>query len=668
MRIQKVHVKNFRSILDATLCCDSLTALVGRNGSGKSSFLTALEIFYTNSAKVTAEDFYCEDTSQDIEIGVTFTDFNNEEHSLFSDYINDHSITVIRVLSFSQSPETRVSSTYYGIRLQNSEFCCIKNTDKEVVKKYDKIRNKKEYSSSLPPVSSATKVREALTQWERDHPEHCSYIRDNGKFFGFTKQARGNLGQYTRFIHVPAVRDAQDDATEKRGSCVTEIMDLTVRHVLSTRKELVDFKQQTQSKYKEILDPERFSELQDLQNDLSATLQSYAPNASVLLKWSVEIPMPQTEVKLLEDGYESAVQRTGHGLQRAFILTMLQHLVAQETKSMKEDANLAESTSSYFENSHSPSLVLAIEEPELYQHPSRQRHLASVLLKLASGIISGVAQHTQVIYTTHSPLFVDLDRFDQIRVLRKILHKNGKSKITKLMKGNIDDVASELEKAQEQPQTSFTAETLRPRLQAIMTPWMNEGFFADVVVLVEGESDRAVILGTANAMNYDFDRLGIAIIPCSGKNNLDRPLVIFRQLDIPVYLIWDGDWEDRDAKPQDNKYLLRLLSATQQKWPSCVKSTYSCFKKNMETTLSHELETSFFEHLLLKAQTELGIGNKKQAMKNPAIIQHIIRNAADEGKISASLQRIINNIIALVDREKHDPASPQPLAEVDFPL
>ena len=39
MLIQNVHVKNFRSILDESLPCDSLTALVGRNGSGKSSFL-----------------------------------------------------------------------------------------------------------------------------------------------------------------------------------------------------------------------------------------------------------------------------------------------------------------------------------------------------------------------------------------------------------------------------------------------------------------------------------------------------------------------------------------------------------------------------------------------------------------------------------------------------
>ncbi len=114
-------------------------------------------------------------------------------------------------------------------------------------------------------------------------------------------------------------------------------------------------------------------------------------------------------------------------------------------------------------------------------------------------------------------------------------------------------LADELWKASGKPKSEYTAKTLSPRLQTIMTPLTNEGFFADTVVLVEGESDRAAIIGMAKALAKDFDGEGIAIVPCSGKNNLDRPLVIFRQLDIPVYVVWDGDRGSNDAKPKDNK-------------------------------------------------------------------------------------------------------------------
>ena len=102
MIIQKVHVKNFRSILDESLPCDSLTALVGRNGAGKSSFLSAIELFYDQSAKVTTEDFYSEDTTQDIEIAVTFADLSADAKELFSAYLDNDVLTVVRVFSLAE--------------------------------------------------------------------------------------------------------------------------------------------------------------------------------------------------------------------------------------------------------------------------------------------------------------------------------------------------------------------------------------------------------------------------------------------------------------------------------------------------------------------------------------------------------------------------------------
>lgn len=92
---------------------------------------------------------------------------------------------------------------------------------------------------------------------------------------------------------------------------------------------------------------------------------------------------------------------------------------------------------------------------------------------------------------------------------------------------------------------------------------MGEGFFADVVALVEGESDRAALLAVAGTMGLDFDSLGIAVIPCFSKSSIDRPLVIFRQLGIPVYAVWDGDYGNKDPKPEINRHLLRLVGKSE---------------------------------------------------------------------------------------------------------
>ncbi len=650
MLIQKLYVKNFRSILDESLPCDSLTALVGRNGSGKSSFLSALELFYNPSARITVEDFYSEDTTLDIEIAVTFTGLNQEAKEFFSAYIDNDSLTVVRIFS---DPQAGKSGTYHGMRLQNPDFVGVRNAGSamDARKKYNELRQMEKYSS-LPTARSADDARTELAEWETQNPGQCLPLRDDGQFFGFTQVAQGYLGRHTRFIHIPAVRDALEDATERKGSSVTEIMDLVVRNALANRKDLTDFKQRTQDQYREIMNPQKLTELTDLERDLSNTLQSYVPDASVRLQWSefgdISIPMPLAEVKLLEDDYESKVEKTGHGLQRAFIVTMLQHLVAvREVETVSEVGTSTEDASQDIRAPRLPSLVLAIEEPELYQHPSRQRHLASVLLKLATGTIAGVAENTQVVYTTHSPLLVGLERFEHIRVLRKITHENGKPKTTRLTRADMDVVADELWNAKDSQEAKYTAETLRPRLQAIMTPWMSEGFFADIVVLVEGEDDRAAILGVAKSMSYDFDSQGVTVIPCFGKANLDRPLVIFRQLGVPVYVVWDSDHNGNNAKPESNRYLLRLLYQPEEDWPDFVGDSCACFKVKLEKTLEDEVGKNLFARSLSEAQGKFEIAKRYQALKNAAVIQHIIENAVSKGKTSKSLAKIVDSIMAL---------------------
>ena len=651
MLIQNVQVKNFRSILNESLPCDSLTALVGRNGSGKSSFLSALELFYNPAAKVTPEDFYAEDVTQDIKIAVTYTELNAEAKDFFSAYIDNGSLTVVRVFP---DPQSGRSSSYHGMRLQNPDFVNIRNAGAAMAirNNYNEIRGKGKYAA-LPSVNSADAAKRELDDWETQNPEHCKLLRDGGQFFGFTQVGQGYLGRYTKFIHVPAVRDALEDATERRGSTVTELMDLVVRSALAKREVVEDFRRRTQDRYREIMNPMNLSELDNLSHDLSRTLQSYVPDTKVLLQWSelpdISIPMPQAEVKLMEDDYESRVERTGHGLQRAFIITMLQHLDAVRYVEPVPEDGASEGTESDAgaNNFQLPNLVLAIEEPELYQHPSRQRHLASVLLNLAEGAIPGVAENTQVIYATHSPLFVGLDRFDQIRVLRKVPREDGRPRTTQLKKADMEAVASELWLASARQGERFTADTLKPRLQSMMTPWMGEGFFADVVVLVEGEDDRAAILSFARSKKCDFDGLGITVIPCFGKSSLDRPLVIFRQLGITVYVVWDGDCGGNDAKPEDNRYLLRLLCKPEQDWPHFVADSSACFKVNLEKTLEDEIGRESFTQWLSEAQQEFGIDKKKHALKNPAVLEYVIDKAALNCKTSGSLERIVENIIAL---------------------
>jgi putative ATP-dependent endonuclease of the OLD family len=650
MRLSKVHVKNFRSVWSAELLVDPMTALVGANGTGKSTFLRAIEIFYSPTPKLDADDFYNGDTSIELTVAVTFADLTETAADLFERYTQGGELVVERVFTMNDG---RVTSKYHGSTLQCPQFDDIRRglevKDRGMTARaaYDAICADEDFAE-LPVWTSLNAAPEAMSAWEEVNPTKCIRARDDGQFFGFANVASGYLGRFTRFLFIPAVRDAAADAAEGRGSVFTALMDLVVRSVLASKEEVAALKVETQRRYEEILNPENINELTSLSTSLTSTLQTYVPDAEVQLIWMdldmIEIPMPKANVRLVEDGYSSSVEKSGHGLQRAFIITMLQHLSAAQlaVQDARSEANAAGEQPN--PDRFRPNLVLALEEPELYQHPSRQRHFAKVLMQLAGNTVPGVSGHTQVLYCTHSPLFVGLDRVNELRLLRKVAEHEAKPKVTKVVSTSLDAIAEVVWRADGAPGTKYTGATLRPRMHTLMTPWMSEGFFASVAVLVEGEDDRSALLGTASRRGIDFDSAGIAVIPCGGKTSLDRPAAIFRELGIPVYLLWDSDRGATGAKPEDNHRLLRLVAAEIEDWPAGVKATHACFEVDLESTFDQELGQEDYSRWLQECQTEFGIPKKKHARKNPYVVTALLERAAAAGKTCNSLDLVVDRI------------------------
>jgi putative ATP-dependent endonuclease of the OLD family len=667
MIIESVNIRNFRSILDETLYFEHLTALVGANGSGKSSILRALDLFYSQSPKIDNDDYYNENTSNDIVVAVTFKDLG-DERELFSKYVQDNKLRVERVFIWNNG---KVIPRYYGFSLQNPKFKDIreafeiKDRGKKARELYENLFADGEYIS-LPGWSNIKTVQENLRQWEEQNAEKCERHRDDGQFFGFNEVALGYLGKYTKFLFIPAVRDASYDATEGRGSVITNLMDLVVRSVLAKKDAVKNLREKTQLEYTEIMDPAKLPELTTLADNLTKTLKTFVPDARIDLSWlaleQVDIPMPKAEIKLVEDGYPSAVSRTGHGLQRAFILTMLQHLaLAQTIEVSSESQDKAELPA--VQGIKIPNLVLAIEEPELYQHPNRQRHFAKILMLLSRQKIPGVIEKTQIIYGTHSPLFVGIDRIEQIRLLRKVSNGNDKPKITRIFSTNLDEIGESVWEIEGKPTADkYNRQTILPRLQTIMTPWMNEGFFSDVAILVEGEDDRAAILGIAKANDYELEGNGFSVIPCGGKTNMSRPYLIFKKLNIPLYIIWDGDYGqgetqgvckecgrrlDKKPDPKENHRLLRLVGLKEEDWPEYINDLFACFKRDLETTLKDEIGPDIFEKCIERCQSEFCITKRKHAIKNPRVIMNIIKYAKELGCTSQSLDEIAEKILLL---------------------
>lgn len=223
MIIKSVHEKNFRSVLDETLHCEDLTALVGPNGAGKSTLLKGFALFYDPSPKLDADDFYNGETGKELVITVTFTGLNAEAKALFENYMQGEDLTVERVFTWENG---KVSWQYHGASLRNGAFqpirdgLEIKDRGKTAKEAYDRIRATPGYET-LSTWSNLQAVSGNLKAWEAANPEKCQRQRDDGQFFGFKEVAQGYLGKFTRFLFIPAVRDASETQLKERRSLVT---------------------------------------------------------------------------------------------------------------------------------------------------------------------------------------------------------------------------------------------------------------------------------------------------------------------------------------------------------------------------------------------------------------------------------------------------------------
>ena len=600
MRLERIRVRNFRSLKDVKIDLSEMAVLVGANGTGKSNILEAVRLFQSK-AVIEEDDFYGRDTGNEVSIELAFGGI--EDRSQLEPYVHDGTMNIKRVFTFNDGG---VQSAFYGRLMQHPQFRPMySGTATDARKEYPRFVD--EYD--LPAWTNHGDAKSNMRRWERNHPDQCEACDDDGKFF----TAKTVPDQILRVIFVPAVRDATAEAEDGRDSSFAQLM----KEVTGTIKEDAGYKKFKESagrRYRKLMDKFSEKQLQDLGSEINKELAEIIGGVEVELSWQdhdLPVGLPHTTVRLKENGSLATVDRSGHGSQRAFIMAMLQHLAKRDPP----------------DGGGRPATVLLIEEPELYQHPTRQRLLARVFGSLAR---RGVMQ---IMYATHSPHFVGIDRIDHVRLLRKRGRRAGHR--TEISSTSIRDMHKRLKVLSANNDEKY----LRELLGVIMTPWINEGFFASLVVLVEGPTDYAAIMATSRLAGEDMEKSGIAVIPCGGKSNILPLAVMFRLLRIPCYPVWDGD--DQGDQP-NGKIWQAVGSANTQ--PG-IADEGACLEGNLDQTLEREIGKDLLDRLRTKAKRRYHIyGNNKQVMSKSRIMYDILQDAAAEDKPCESLNKIVKRI------------------------
>jgi len=633
MEIESIRIENFRSFKDEKINFDNYSCFVGSNGTGKSTILHALNVFFRESKdsqtdlnSLTEDDFHHKDTSNDIKITVTFGSLSQDAKEDLSDYVRQGKLIVSAVANYDDNTET-AEVNQYGNRLGFKEFARYFRRDKAGAKAKELKKIFAELRGEYPDIRkerTKANMASALRDYESDNPDECDLLPSEDQFYGISRGAN-RLARYVQWVFVPGAKDVTEESEESKNSALGQLLERTVRSKVNFSDKISDIQQQAKEEYQKVLDSEQ-TVLNDISKSLEERLSSWAhPNTTAEVRWkqdpdkSIRVKDPWAYINIGERGFEGDLARFGHGLQRSYLLALLQELA------LIDDEN-------------SPTLIMGIEEPELYQHPPQARHLAEVLQELSS-------KDSQVLLCTHDPLFIPGDNFEKIRIVRE----SGNPSFTTVTHLSYDELSQELNKVGEK---LFKKTGMVAKLYPSLNPIINEMFFCKIPILVEGPEDLAFITSVL-MLNDEIDEFrgyGCHIVPVNGKSNLIKPLAMAKLLDIPAYAVFDADTnKDRESEvirhKKDNKAILSLQGhESENEWPNnhIFKDNLTCWETNIGNEIEKEIGEDWEQ---FKQEAENYYDNAGGLNKNPLLIAKILELAWEEKNESNILKDLTGRIL-----------------------
>jgi len=594
MKMRKIEIRNYRSLQDVTIYPKDLLALVGRNNSGKSNVLKALELFFEGSTNLVDDEcFHSHETTKPIEITITFEQLSDWEKEKFRPWMNGDSLVVGREICCRGEDSYEVN-TIAAIKIPEPEWLqedviCGDSIAAWWAKKDSLKVNSHDFGQKLGTSKPTVgQWKEAANQFLKDHGNEIPWKEEKRKNpKGYPGVLKGALPE---FIFIRAVRDISEEAKVGRTNPFGQLIQSVFEKVPGEQK--VALEKQLEEIGKRLNrrgESDRIGEIKSLENRLNE-LMSEIMECDVEL----EIGLPRLSEVLgaakiyADDGVRTTIETKGHGMQRSMIFTILR-AYAELAHAQKAGDKANERTT-----------IFAVEEPELYLHPQSQRTLMSVFREIAF-------ERNQIVYSTQSSLFVDVSRFDEICIMRREKkEKSFQSNPSQLfMPALIDDLKA-------RKGIDATEEGMREQYSNAFNPVINEGFFAEKVVIVEGSSEQYALPIYASCLGYDLNRNNVSVVHSDGKGQMDRLLRVFSGFKIPAYLWFDGDKSNGEKAVTDKTLELLQLSGQPVEKIEDVKTIVSDRYTVLESTLEEVLtrEVTDYEKIVSKAALELGPSGK----------------------------------------------------------
>ncbi|MDK2919862.1 MAG: putative ATP-dependent endonuclease of the family [Candidatus Petromonas sp.] len=292
-------------------------------------------------------------------------------------------------------------------------------------------------------------------------------------------------------------------------------------------------KRSLENKNLEQLDLLNKNDIDEVIEEVNKKLQKLNGLASEKIKAYLSDDKENIINRLLEIGDVTGrnISELGDGLQYSFniflhILEVLVHL-----KTTKKDEDFKSLLITDENGLRYLPLIIGLDEPEIHQHPYRQRALIksvkeiidnenkefSQIIKELFGVDGFLGQ---VFIVTHSPSIL-LDDYEQI--VRIFKYKDGVGVACGRTLDFEDDTHKHLKR-------SFV--------------YFKEAMFAKSVLLVEGDTEFGAVPVLAKKLNYDLDENGVGLVKMDGADAVLKYLELFEAFNINAIAILDRDKEN----------------------------------------------------------------------------------------------------------------------------
>lgn len=487
MKIERVHVHNYRSIIEAEVQVDDYLLLVGANNAGKTTFLNAIRLFY-GDIKWEDDDFPCKGNEDDeawVEIEFRL---NNVEWENLAD-------------KYKENPNQKLTLRRY-----------FKSPDKV------KPRNDNVYALMGEEVSETL-------------------------FYGAKSVGVGKLGT---LIYIPAIVTQNEQMKLSGPSPFRELMKLLVEgrmmastefhNVAAAIESLNQAGNQANGFFSAFTAPMNTR----LQADrgVNMGLQVRLPKTEDILKTMLSASFSDQAL----NNAEIEFSRFGQGMQRSVINLLIELLPTFQTQNAVKTKAGKDSEMKDFS---ADFLLILYEEPEAFLHPSQQILLARKLHDL------GAQPDRQVIASSHSSVFASrkvddlhqMVRFERVNG-RSHVYQPGLGKIRR----KLAEAAEEFEgRVRVAGTASGSPSQLQNRDEYFFSLWLDAEragvFFANKVFLVEGPTEKALFEYLLSQDWADqLQELGnFAILDCSGKFNIPRFMHLMHAFGIKFGIMIDDD-------------------------------------------------------------------------------------------------------------------------------